>query len=106
MNKPANAAAAGGSVWKNFAVALLCIGVALGVLFRKSFQDEMVLFSNDAPLGLISSKAGGAASTIEGIFTGYWQDNVWVGIEQPSILPGLSFGVYQLFRDPVVNAKF
>jgi len=92
---------------------LLALALAAGVLaallaflFAKSFRPEMVLFSNDAPLGLIAAASGQQASTTGGLFTGYWQDLNWLGIEQPAILPGLSFGLYLIFQDPVVNAKF
>src|ERR1041384_985866 len=96
-----------GSVWKDWGVAMVCVGIVLAFLFRQSFQPEKVLFSNDAPLGLISSKAGVTASTLNGIVTGFWQDLNWVGIEMASVLPGLSWGFFQLFgSDAVINAKF
>src|SRR4051812_13952965 len=95
-----------GSAWKNWAMALLCLGLVLGFLFRQSFDERMVLFSNDAPLGLISSNAGVTASTWEGIVSGFWQDLNWIGIEMPSVMPGLSWGMFQIFGTPVVNAKF
>jgi hypothetical protein len=96
-----------GSWLKNWAVAMLCLAVVLGFLFRQSFTPEKVLFSNDAPLGLISSKAGVSASTFEGIVSGFWQDLNWIGIEMPSVLPGLSWGIFQVIgANPVANAKF
>lgn len=86
---------------------MLCLVVVLGFLFRQSFDSEKVLFSNDAPLGLISSKAGVSASTFEGIVSGFWQDLNWIGIEMPSVLPGLSWGIFQIIgANPVANAKF
>lgn len=91
---------------KDWAVAMLCLALVLGFLFRESFDDRKVLFSNDAPLGLISSKAGVDASTFDGIVTGYWHDLNWIGIEMPSVLPGLSWGMFQIFRTPINNAKF
>lgn len=94
------------SVWKELGLALLILLAVFGALFSKSFKPEMVLFSNDAPLGLVSAQSGRQASTVEGLFTGYWQDLNWLGIENPSVLPGLSFGLYLLFGDPVTNAKF
>ncbi len=95
-----------GPGWKQAAAAMLCLAVVLGFLFRDSFQADQVLFSNDAPLGLISSRAGVEASTFEGIVSGFWQDLNWIGIEMPSVLPGLSWGMFQLFGGPVANAKF
>lgn len=88
-----------------FLIALAVLTFLLAVLFSKSFQSELVLFSNDAPLGIIAAESGRQASTVEGLFSGYWQDLNWLGIEQPAILPGLSFWIYQLYRDPVLNAK-
>src|SRR5687767_10726245 len=95
-----------GSVWKDLAIALLCLAIILGYLFRESFDPAKVLFSNDAPLGLISSKAGVDASAYDGIVTGYWHDLNWIGMEMPSVLPGLSWGMFQIFGAPVTNAKF
>src|SRR5688572_4615747 len=96
-----------GSVWKQWAAAMLCQAVVLGFLFRQSFEADKVLFSNDAPLGLISSKAGVEASKFEGIVSGFWQDLNWIGIEMPSVLPGLSWAIFQLVgADPVSTAKF
>lgn len=92
--------------WKDLLVLLAVLAVVLGALFSKSFKPEMVLFSNDAPLGLVNAESGQQASTVKGLFTGYWQDLNWLGIEQPSVLPGLSFGMYLLFGDPVTNAKW
>jgi hypothetical protein len=95
-----------GSAWTEFLIAMVVIGAVLGFLFRESFTPEKVLFSNDAPLGLISSKAAYEASTFNGIVTGFWQDLNWIGIEMPSVLPGLSWAMYQVFGGPVANAKF
>lgn len=99
-------ASRGRPAWKEFGVALVCLAIVLGFLFRKSFEPEQILFSNDAPLGLISSKAANAASSFNGIVTGFWQDLNWIGIEEPSVLPGLSWAMYQVFGGPVMNAKF
>lgn len=94
------------SFWAQALVGCAVVAVALLSLFSASFDSEKVLFSNDAPLGLIKAESGVAASTVEGLFTGYWQNLNWLGIENPNVLPGLSFGTYLLFQDAVLNAKF
>lgn len=94
-----------GSAWKNWAVAMFCLAAILAFLFRDSFVSSKVLFSNDAPLGLISSDAAKDASTFEGIVTGFWYDLSWIGIELPSVLPGLSWAEFQIFGSPVINGK-
>jgi hypothetical protein len=95
-----------GSVWKQWGAAMLCLATVLAFIFHQSFEADKVLFSNDAPLGLISSKAGVSASTFEGIVSGFWQDLNWIGIEMPSVLPGLSWGIFQVIgASPVANAK-
>ncbi len=65
---------------------LLVLMVPLLVLFSPSLKPELVLFSNDGPLGIISSEAG----ALPGAFTGYWDDLNWIGKENPSALPDFS----------------
>lgn len=91
---------------RDLLLLLALLAAVLFFLFSKSFSPDLVLFSNDAPLGLIRSQAGADASTFDGLFTGYWSDLNWIGIEPPSVLPDLSFGVYQIFGGAVANAKF
>src|SRR5690349_4247658 len=94
------------SAWKNAAVALLCLAVVLAFLFRESFSPSKILFSNDAPLGILSTHAAASASTLDGLSTGFWADLNWIGIEFPSVLPGLSWGMFQIFGTPLINSKF
>lgn len=68
---------------RDLAVVLVCLAVAVGFLFRDSFKSGMVLFSNDAPLGFISSATSQQASTVSGMMRGFWQDLNWIGIENP-----------------------
>lgn len=93
-------------VLKPLAWVLLALALVFGFIFARSFSSDYVLFSNDAPLGLISAESSQQASTVPGLLTGFWQDLQWLGVEQPSILPSLSFWLYQVWRDPVLNAKF
>src|ERR1043166_3520689 len=94
-------------VGRDFLLLLAALACAALALFYHSFEANLVLFSNDAPLGLVSAQGGKDASTLSGLFTGYWQDLNWLGIEQPSVLPSMSFLMYDLlFHNPVTNAKF
>ena len=94
----------------HFLAALAVLAVVLSFLFAKSFKPELVLFSNDAPLGLIQAEAGQQAT--KEFWTGFWNDLNWIGIEQPAIAPGPSLWTYWLMsifgeeRAPVLNAKF
>jgi hypothetical protein len=90
----------------SFAIACGILLAVLALLFFRSFHPDYVLFANDAPLGLISSEANQQASTIRGLFTGFWNDLNWLGIKQPSVLPNVSFGLYLILGGPVANAKF
>ena len=86
---------------------MLCLLVVLGFLFRESFDADKVLFSNDAPLGLISSQAGRDASSLLGLKEGFWQDLNWIGIENPSVLLGPSCATHLVLgSDAVRTAKF
>jgi hypothetical protein len=105
MSQPSASPSPGRSRWTPLLTACAVLTLLLAVLFSKSFRPELVLFSNDAPLGIIAAESGQDATKLEGLFTGYWQDLNWIGIENPTILPGLSFWIYQLYRDPVLNAK-
>lgn len=92
---------------RDFLLVLGVVTLALLALFYRSLDSNLVLFSNDAPLGLISAESAKEANTFRGLFTGYWHDLNWLGIEQSVVLPSSSWFLYQvLFRDPVVNAKF
>jgi hypothetical protein len=67
-------------------VALIVIGCALLGLFHPSLKSGMVLFSNDGPLGAISTQAGDLPSG----FLGFWHDLNWIGVAQPTASPNLS----------------
>lgn len=95
--KAASQSTSGGYWWK----ALLLMAIPLLLLFRQGFQSEMVLFSNDGPLGVISAAAG----ALPGTFFGYWHDLNWVGMENPSALPDFSMLLGWMIGNPVVYSK-
>lgn len=80
---------------------LLILALPLAVLFYSSFQSELVLFSNDGPLGVISSQA----ASLPGTFFGYWDDLNWVGQEKPSAAPNFSQLLGSIVNDTVVYSK-
>jgi hypothetical protein len=88
--------------WRQFAFALVCLLAPLLILFNSSFQREMVLFSNDGPLGAMVATAENAHKA----FTGFWQPLNWIGTEQPSALPNVTMALFFLLGDPVVFAKW
>jgi hypothetical protein len=82
-------------------VGLPVLLVALALCFHSSLRSEEVLFSNDAPLGALKAYSD-VASTF---FTGAWHDLNWLGVEQPSLLPNITFAFYFLLG-PLIYAKF
>ena len=80
---------------------LLILALPLAVLFHSSFQSELVLFSNDGPLGVVSSQA----ASLPGTFFGYWNDLNWVGQEKPSAAPNFSQLLGSIVNDAVVYSK-
>src|SRR5579872_3229948 len=84
-----------------FLIVLVCLLVALGGLFFRSFDPNLVIFSNDGPLGAISSNFG----HLPDAFTGVWQDLNWIGGEGISASPSLTMAVDMLIK-PLGYAKF
>ena len=65
----------------------MCLLVLLGFLFRDAlFMPDRTVFSNDGPLGVISSHC----TRLPGGFFGYWQDLNWLGGVGPSAPPDVS----------------
>ncbi|HEX4644485.1 MAG TPA: hypothetical protein VH598_02640, partial [Verrucomicrobiae bacterium] len=62
---------------RGFVIIFACLAGVLGILFFKSFLPGQVLYSNDGPLGAISTQAGKLPSG----FLGVWQDLNWIGAE-------------------------
>src|ERR1700689_4996141 len=83
-------------------VLLAILALTLGVLFSRSFIRNQVLFSNDGPLGAISSQS---AVTTPGTFVAAWQDLNWLGNE--GITPDASLSaVLAMVLQPLGYAKF
>lgn len=82
-------------------VATLLIIVTL-FLFWDSTKPAMTLFSNDGPLGSISSNA----IKMPGTFFGYWHDLNWLGYEQPSASPGIYMTLGLLLENSVLYLKW
>ena len=82
-------------------VATLLIIVTL-FLFWDSTKPAMTLFSNDGPLGSISSNA----IKMPGTFFGYWHDLNWLGYEQPSASPGIYMTLGLLLQNSVLYLKW
>ena len=76
--------------------------LAVGTLFWKSLQPEFVLFSNDAPLGVLHSDAG---KLPDGFF-GFWQDLNWVGSVTIGATPNLTQILGTIVNSPLFVAKF
>jgi hypothetical protein len=77
-----------------FLVALLCL------LFREGLLPGRTVFSNDGPLGAISSQAASLPSA----FRGYWQDLNWLGTAGPSAPPDITQGL-DLVSGPLLFSK-
>src|SRR5471030_1952807 len=70
-------------------ILLICLLAVIGVLFHGSFQPELVIFNNDAPLGAANSQADEMWSDLKSV----WMDLNWVGNASPAGAPTLSFMV-------------
>ena len=81
--------------------ALVLIIVTL-FLFWDSFDPALILFSNDGPLGSISTDA----IEMPGTFSGYWHDLNWLGYEQPSASPGIYMALGLLLQKSVLYLKW
>ena len=79
------------SWWKDALLTLGCLLLVLGFLFRESFDEEKVVFANDAPLGAIQAHAHD-----ENEGWSFWQDLNWAGGESPSAMPNFTMGFFQL----------
>ena len=64
----------------------LCLVVILGALFYEGLIPGRTVFSNDGPLGAISTRAGRLPSG----FLGLWLDLNWLGTAAPSTSPNIS----------------
>ena len=87
---------------KPFAGAAAVLLVVTLFLFWDSFNPALILFSNDGPLGSISTDA----SEMPGTFSGYWHDLNWLGYEQPSASPGIYMALGLLLQKSVLYLKW
>jgi len=89
MNQSKSGAGAPPSAQRQFVWVALCLVVVLGVLFRDGLRPGHTVFSNDGPLGAISSRSADLPSG----FFGFWGDLNWVGGTGPSASPDISQGL-------------
>ncbi len=86
-----------------FVITLACLALICGILFRRSFSPEQIIFANDGPLGALMCASGAMPAAFQGV----WQDLNWIGVEVPSAVPNTSAGVWMgLGNNPVTFAKF
>ncbi len=87
---------------KPFGGAAAMLVVVTLFLFWDSLDSALVLFSNDGPLGSISTDA----IKMPGTFSGYWHDLNWLGYEQPSASPGIYMALGLLLQKSVLYLKW
>ena len=87
---------------KPFAGAAGVLLVVTLFLFWDSLDPALILFSNDGPLGSISTDA----IEMPGTFSGYWHDLNWLGYEQPSASPGIYMALGLLLQKSVLYLKW
>jgi hypothetical protein len=88
------------SAIRQFGWVALCLVVLLGLLFWRGLLPGHTVFSNDGPLGKISSEC---ARLPEGFF-GYWQNLNWLGGTGPSASPDVS-NALALASGPLIFSK-
>jgi len=87
---------------KPFAGATGVLIIVTLFLFWDSLDPALILFSNDGPLGSISTDA----IEMPGTFSGYWHDLNWLGYEQPSASPGIYMALGLLLQKSVLYLKW
>ena len=88
------------SAARQFGWIALCLVALLGFLFRDGLLPGRTVFSNDGPLGAISSKC----ARLPAGFFGYWQDLNWLGGTGPSASPNFS-NTLALVSGPLIFSK-
>jgi hypothetical protein len=76
------------NVWPN----VLVLGLVLTVLFGRGFPPGFTVFSNDGPLGAISTEFVSPPAA----FSGIWQDLNWIGGNGGALQPNISGGLLWL----------
>ena len=84
-----------------FGLLLIVLTAILAFLFRGSFGPDQALFANDGPLGVLMSDA----MKVPSIFSGYWMDLYWLGMNGGSAPISFTYGFLWLLG-PVGFAKF
>lgn len=87
---------------KPLAGTALTLAAVTLFLFWDSLNPALILFSNDGPLGSISTDA----IEMPGTFFGYWHDLNWLGYEQPSASPGIYMALGLLLQKSVLYLKW
>ena len=87
---------------KPFGGTALTLTAVTLFLFWDSLNPALILFSNDGPLGSISTDAIEMPDT----FFGYWHDLNWLGYEQPSASPGIYMALGMLLQKSVLYLKW
>ena len=85
-----------------FLILLTILLAIMVALFHRSFVSNQVLFSNDGPLGIISSQSNQTDLNAAG---GVWQDLNWLGAEGITPAPNFSMLLIMLLK-PLAYAKF
>jgi hypothetical protein len=85
---------------KAFLLCAFLLLIALGLLFARSLNPSLVVFSNDGPLGGMVA----AQNRMPAIFSGLWQNLNWLGSEAPSPSPTIS-GALRLVTSPLLYSK-
>jgi hypothetical protein len=88
------------SAIRQFVWVALCLVVLLGFLFWEGLRPGRTVFSNDGPLGAISSQC----TRLPAGFFGYWQDLNWLGAAGPSASPTVS-NTLALVSRPLIFSK-
>src|SRR5262245_14508810 len=86
MTEKINAGNAKASGRRQFGLMLLILIGLLMFLFRDAFRTQMTVFSNDGPLGQISSDAANTWASRDGA----WLDLNWLGSAGIAAVPSFS----------------
>src|SRR5213592_4631238 len=101
MNSPTSSTSKRGRAPLGFGLLLLVLTAILTFLFRDSFGRDQALFANDGPLGVLMSHA----MKVPSIFSGYWMDLYWLGMNWGAAPMSVTYGLLWLLG-PVGFAKF
>jgi hypothetical protein len=86
MNQSKRGSGKRSSALRQFGWVALCLLVLLGLLFWDGLLPGRTVFSNDGPLGRISSQC----ARLPANFSGCWEDLTWLGGSAPSASPDVS----------------